>query len=701
MKKLYITFGLFLSSMIFGQSGWNFINPMPGYDLNNAKFINQNTIIATGYFGVLIKTIDGGETWENKNKTIDGSFYEINFFSDKTGYVTCDDTNNTLLKTTDAGETWFTVGQFTRNTIGLFGFNENEIIVYGDLTGVYYYTNNGGTTWQTVTLPIPEQITSLVFFNNNDGVLALHNGQFGTTSDGGNTWIFNSITTQGNIKLYKCNENTVYAIDHDTFLKSTDKGNNWAIFNKPTTTNLIMGGYFIDSNHFYILTSKSIYYTTNGGQSYTVKELINTNYFLSNITFYNNTYGFACGYSNMCFTTDGGESWTVNSNNKIDGVLASADFVDKDNGWLTDQNNNLLITKDGGNTWVTKSFGLGVNIYGVEYFSKDSGWVRCSLGYLKTFDGGTTWFQSQGVEGMSHLVKLQNTSVGYGCGGHYFAKSTDNGFTWSNRYLFDDVYCVSMSVVNEDVIYINSRGGAYPNNYNIIIKSTDKGENWVKLPKVFINQITQIYFINEQIGFAGGVGQELYRTTDGGLTWQVTYYPKQLAINKFYFYDTNNGYAACNNGYLLHTTNGGLNWYKQLIYSGGDVLDMSFINPNTGFAIVYPNCLLKTTDGGITKIENNDTAFNTIKNVDYLLSQNYPNPFNPSTNINFTLPNQAFVTLKIYDILGKEVTILINEELNAGNYTKTWDAKNLSSGVYFYKLTAGKFTETKKMVLVR
>ncbi len=83
------------------------------------------------------------------------------------------------------------------------------------------------------------------------------------------------------------------------------------------------------------------------------------------------------------------------------------------------------------------------------------------------------------------------------------------------------------------------------------------------------------------------------------------------------------------------------------------------------------------------------------------LSQNYPNPFNPSTTIKFAIPQNEFVTLKIYDILGKEVTTLINEEMIAGNYTKTWDANNLSSGVYFYKLTAGKFTETKKMMLVR
>ena len=83
------------------------------------------------------------------------------------------------------------------------------------------------------------------------------------------------------------------------------------------------------------------------------------------------------------------------------------------------------------------------------------------------------------------------------------------------------------------------------------------------------------------------------------------------------------------------------------------------------------------------------------------LNQNYPNPFNPSTSITFNLPNAEFVTLKIYDILGKEVTTLVNEELTAGNYTKIWNAENLSSGVYFYKLNAGNFTETKKMTLVR
>ncbi|MEO8513773.1 MAG: T9SS type A sorting domain-containing protein, partial [Ignavibacteria bacterium] len=85
----------------------------------------------------------------------------------------------------------------------------------------------------------------------------------------------------------------------------------------------------------------------------------------------------------------------------------------------------------------------------------------------------------------------------------------------------------------------------------------------------------------------------------------------------------------------------------------------------------------------------------------FSLSQNYPNPFNPTTNIKFAIPNSEFVKLIVYDIPGREVEMLVNENLNAGTYNADWNAASFSSGVYFYKLHAGEFTETKKMVLVK
>jgi len=86
---------------------------------------------------------------------------------------------------------------------------------------------------------------------------------------------------------------------------------------------------------------------------------------------------------------------------------------------------------------------------------------------------------------------------------------------------------------------------------------------------------------------------------------------------------------------------------------------------------------------------------------EYTLEQNYPNPFNPSTTISFNLPYKSIVNLTVYDILGKEVETLINEEMNAGKYVKMWNAGKFASGVYFYKLSAGKFNVTKKMLLIK
>lgn len=86
---------------------------------------------------------------------------------------------------------------------------------------------------------------------------------------------------------------------------------------------------------------------------------------------------------------------------------------------------------------------------------------------------------------------------------------------------------------------------------------------------------------------------------------------------------------------------------------------------------------------------------------DYSLSQNYPNPFNPVTRIDFSIPKTGLVTLKIYDILGKEVNVLVNKEYSAGVYSVDFDGSKLSSGVYFYKLTSGSYIETKKMMLIK
>jgi hypothetical protein len=98
-----------------------------------------------------------------------------------------------------------------------------------------------------------------------------------------------------------------------------------------------------------------------------------------------------------------------------------------------------------------------------------------------------------------------------------------------------------------------------------------------------------------------------------------------------------------------------------------------------------------------TSVENLSTYLPALFNLD----QNYPNPFNPSTNISFSIPTKSFVSLKVFDVIGREVATLMSQEKPVGTYNVSFDASKLPSGVYFYRLTAGGFTQVKKMLMIK
>jgi len=87
--------------------------------------------------------------------------------------------------------------------------------------------------------------------------------------------------------------------------------------------------------------------------------------------------------------------------------------------------------------------------------------------------------------------------------------------------------------------------------------------------------------------------------------------------------------------------------------------------------------------------------------TNFALQQNYPNPFNPATVINYSLPRSNMVSIRVYDVIGNEIANLVNEEKPAGRYSVNFNASNLSSGVYFYRMQAGSFVETKKLILLK
>ncbi len=153
-----------------------------------------------------------------------------------------------------------------------------------------------------------------------------------------------------------------------------------------------------------------------------------------------------------------------------------------------------------------------------------------------------------------------------------------------------------------------------------------------------------------------------------------------------------NNNSISTNSSVIATNKPGLTWHQSLdLPSGSGCTDLTAGSlqanrPNIAFALNI-----------LTDIKQNG---NQIPDK-FSLKQNYPNPFNPVTKISFDIPQKSFVTLKVYDVLGKEVVSLLNDERAGGSYTFDFDASSLSTGVYFYKITAGDFSETKRMVVLK
>jgi hypothetical protein len=190
---------------------------------------------------------------------------------------------------------------------------------------------------------------------------------------------------------------------------------------------------------------------------------------------------------------------------------------------------------------------------------------------------------------------------------------------------------------------------------------------------------------------------DILKTTDGGISWNSQTSGTGTLLNSVYFLDEDTGWVVGSGGTILKTINGGATWETQSSGAQHSLSSIYFIDNNTGWTVGGGGTILKTNDA-IT--QNNEKGY-VLNQMEYHLAQNYPNPFNPITIIKYQIPTQSFVTLKVYDVLGNEIETLISEEKPVGSYKCEFYANKFPSGVYFYRLQAGSFVETKKMVLLR
>jgi hypothetical protein len=207
-------------------------------------------------------------------------------------------------------------------------------------------------------------------------------------------------------------------------------------------------------------------------------------------------------------------------------------------------------------------------------------------------------------------------------------------------------------------------------------------------------------FTDSNNGYAVGWEGVIIRTTDGGITWNSQSSNTFNTLTDISFANQNLGIAVGWSGTIIKTTDAGLNWDIQNSGTNNYLWGVSYIDSIHATSVGYQGTILNTKKGGLNFIEEEN---NSIQLKKFLLEQNYPNPFNPSTSIQYAISSAQFVTLKVYDLLGREVATLVNEEKTAGSYNVEFRMQNLelSSGIYFYKLQAGDFVETKKMILLK
>ncbi len=343
--------------------------------------------------------------------------------------------------------------------------------------------------------------------------------------------------------------------------------------------------------------------------------------------------------------------------------------------------------------------------------------------YIST-NNGSNWSQTSLINQTIHVINGNGSSFFAGTNSGVYA-STNGGINWS---------LTSLTNIMDAIIFVGNNvlaGGTYG-----IYLSTNNGSNW-----------TRTFNINYEVNcllaaggtiFAGmGPQHGVYKSTDNGLNWTQT----SLNIR------TPNSLAAIGNNIfagmavygVYKSTDNGVTWAQssfnnqtiyQLVVSGTNLIagtsqgiylstdyGTTWTQRNEGFGgtpIIYSVCIYNNNLFAGGTVGGNHGGFRrpvselvVITQVSievpnkFSLSQNYPNPFNPATNIEFAVPKPAFVKLVVYDITGRELETLVNENLAAGTYKADWNATAYSSGVYFYTITSGSYHQTRKMILVK
>lgn len=316
-----------------------------------------------------------------------------------------------------------------------------------------------------------------------------------------------------------------------------------------------------------------------------------------------------------------------------------------------------------------------------------------TLGLWYSTNNGVNWvqhtqFRYNGVSTFLTSVKVVGTRVYVTYGKQLWY--SDNGSTFnSTTMLSETMNCIAANI-SGSAIYVGTGNQGSQKGY--IYMSPNSGSSWIKIDSLNspVNNIT----LDGAIIYA--TNYSLWKSTNNGGNW-TEYKPNNSSVysmtitGNYIFLGTNQGiYMSANGGTTWVLKNQGLpsSGTGYYLSTQGNYLFTSFGQANS---LVYRRLLSETID--VRQISSVVT--------DYALEQNYPNPWNPATKIEYSIPKSGLVTLKVFDILGKEISTLVDENQSPGTYSVNFQGAELPSGIYFYRLQAGSYTETKQMILIK
>jgi|GEM_PF-2193993 len=595
MKKQFTILTILLVLLVFKTgtaqtSNWQWQNPLPqGNHLADIHVFDENTAIAVGNIGTIIKTTNGGISWEMKESNTQEYLNSVFFIDNNIGWVAGN--NKVLLKTTDGGTSWTTIiidpDPFTSwNAYSVFFLDQNIGWMTGSSTHTYK-TTDGGITWSNLTYAPEYGGEDIQFIDQNVGWM-VSGGTVYRTTTGGQYWDFSSIffNNPGDYphSIHFIDANSGWVVGGNSanggglISKTTDGGVTWTAQSSGILESLY-SVYFTDTNTGWAVGDDKILYTIDGGANWTVQTLLipENSIIAKSVKFINDSTGFVVGDFGVIYKTiNTGTDWVsqINSVVPYNNTLNGLDFINDTTGLAVGILGSIIKTTDGGNNWIVKNSGIVVPLYNVDMIDNFTGWITGGSGkIIKTTDGGNTWTEQP--------TGVTNTLYGL----HFPADSSTGWVTGTSGR---------------------------------ILKTTNGGINWTIQTSGVTASLRSAYFIDNDTGFIVGSNGKVLKTINGGTTWtNQTIGSTTLILNSIYFTDPATGWIVAASGRIFGTTDSGNSWQEKTSGTGWALYSVKS-SPN--FVIVVGNggIILKSTDGGNNWIPQNSRTYNLLNSVDLI-----------------------------------------------------------------------------------